>query len=321
MTIQDRRVKNAERMRRWRARNPEKSRAIAAAGRQRHRAKRAAAWKIYYQTHKPQLYEKKKAYVARNPDKLKRWRRTDYERHSESYKARAHRRWREKNEKCRAYEAKRYVRDKAAIFARHRDYVNRNAENIRAWRRAYFKTPKGRAVRLASDRRCVKKANARKNAWARRHPHKIAAHIRVRRRTDPTFRLKMDVRGRINQALCGKAKLGRTVELLGCSIAFYREYLTKLFLPGMSWEPRNFDIHHNQEISTFHLTTIEGQKAAFNYLNTRPLFRADHINYHKQRRANRIGVNPNFVKSRALRVGPQTAALKIEIDPNFSSTH
>ena len=284
MSSKERRAKAAERMRRWRARNPEKSRAIAAAGRQRHSAKRAAAWKVYYQTHKPELYEKKKAYVARNPEKLKRWRRADYERHSESYKARAHRRWREKNDECRAYEAKRYARDKAAIFARQRSYVNRKGDEIRAWRRAYFKTPKGRAVRLASDRRCVKKANARKYAWARRNRPKIAAHFRVRRRTDSIFRLKIDVRGRINQALRGKAKLGRTIELLGCSIALYRDYLTKLFLPDMSWEPRNFDIHHDQEISTFDLTTIEGQKAAFNYLNTRPIFKAAHIELHKQRR-------------------------------------
>lgn len=297
MTPEERRAKNAEKMRRWRALNPQRANAIAAACRKRNRAKIAASWKAYYQKKKPELYEKKKAYVARNPEKLKRWRRADYKRHPDSYKARAHRRWREKNDECRAYEAKRYVRDKAAIFARHRDYVNRKGDEIRAWRRAYFKTARGRAVRLASDRRCVKKSNARKYAWARRNKQKIALHFRTRRQTDPVYRLIVDVRGRINYALRGKAKLGRTAELLGCSIAFYRDYLTKLFLPGMSWELRNFDIHHDREISTFDLTTIEGQKAAFNYLNTRPLFKTDHINHHKQRRVNKIGSDLNSLRA------------------------
>jgi len=63
--------------------------------------------------------------------------------HSESYKARAHKRWREKNEECRAYEAKRYQRDKAIIFARHRDYARRSREKIRAWQCSYRKSPEG----------------------------------------------------------------------------------------------------------------------------------------------------------------------------------
>src|SRR6058998_2007107 len=107
MTIEERRAKNAERMRAWRARNPERANAITAAGRRRNRAKIAAYWKIYYEKNKTTLYEKKKSYLAHNGEKLRQWKHADYERHSESYKARAHKRWREKNQECRAYEAKR----------------------------------------------------------------------------------------------------------------------------------------------------------------------------------------------------------------------
>ena len=256
-------------------------------GRQRNRVKIAAYMKVYRQKNKAKLYEEKKGYAARNPEKLKRWRRTDYERHRESYIARAHKRWREKNQECRAYEATRYQRDRALISARHRDYLERNREKILAWRRAYFKGLRGRAVRLASDRRCVERATAYKNAWARRNRHKTAQHARIRRQTDPAYRLVTDIRSRINLALRGKAKLGRTTELLGCSIAFYKEYLTELFLPGMSWEPRNFDIDHIREVATFDLTTVEGQRAAFNYRNTRPLFRSDHRQRHSGPRVQR----------------------------------
>src|SRR5205814_7274572 len=155
MTIEERRAKNAERMRAWRARNPERAKriaaAIAAAGRRRNRAKIAAYRKIYYEKNKATLYEKKKCYLARNGEKLRRWKHADYERHSESYKARAHKRWREKNEECRAYEAKRYRRDKVLIHARHRDYVNRNREKIAEYKRLYRLSEKGRAIGKASD--------------------------------------------------------------------------------------------------------------------------------------------------------------------------
>jgi hypothetical protein len=71
MTPEERRARNAERQRSWRARNPDRANAIAAAGRQRNRAKIAAIQKIYRQNNKAKLYEYKKAYLARNPEKLR----------------------------------------------------------------------------------------------------------------------------------------------------------------------------------------------------------------------------------------------------------
>jgi hypothetical protein len=255
MTIEERRAKNAERMRAWRARNPERANAIAAAGRRRNRAKIAARRKIYEQKNKAGLYKKKKAYNARNPERVKRWRRTDYERHKESYIARAHRRWREKNEECRAYEAKRYRRDKAIIFARHRDYLARNREKIRAWQRSYRKSPRGRALRAASDRRCVKRATAYKNAWAR-----------IRRRTDRSYAIGVNLRARVGLALrtypaTQSASVTAWIrDLLGCTISELITYLQSKFLPGMSWENygrKGWHIDHIRPLSSFDLTDVE----------------------------------------------------------------
>jgi len=85
------------------------------------------------------------------------------------------------------------------------------------------------------------------------------------------------LRTRINRALSREAKLDSTIALLGCSARFYKKYISGLFLPGMSWEARNFEVDHIQPISSFDLTTLEGQKAAFNYRNTQLLFRADNL--------------------------------------------
>src|SRR5438874_9708003 len=253
MTIEGRRrARNAEKQRAWRGRNPERAKAIAAAGRQRNRAKIAARRKIYDQKNKAELYKKKKAYHARNPEKRRQWKHADYERHSESYKARAHKRWRENNEECRAYEAKRYQRDKAIIFPRHRDYTRRNREKIRAWQCSYRKSPRGRPLRGASDRRCVKRASAYKNAWAR-----------IRRRTDRSYAIGVNLRARIGLALRKyPAPQSASVtawirDLLGCTLSELVTYLESQFLPGMSWEnyiSQGVHIHHIRPLASFDLT-------------------------------------------------------------------
>lgn len=219
MTIEERRAKKAAQQRAWRAHNPERAKALA-----------AAYWKGYYKKSKANLYDKKKSYNARNPEKVKRWKNADYERHAENYKARAHKRWREKNDECRAYEAKRYQRDKAIIFARHRDYMRRNREKVLAWQRSYRKSATGRALRAASDRRCVKRANAYKNKWAK-----------IRRRTDISYRIGGCLRARVGQALrtyqvTRRESLTASIrELLGCTVGELVTYLESKFLPGMSW--------------------------------------------------------------------------------------
>jgi hypothetical protein len=280
MTVEERRAKNAERQRAWRARNPERANAIAAAGRQRNRAKIAAYQKIYREKNKAKLYEKKKAYNARNAEKLRRWKHADYERHPESYKARAHKRWREKNEQCRSYEAKRYQRDKPIILARHRDYARRHREEIRAWQRCYRKSPRGSAVRAASDRRCVRRATAYKNAWARN-----------RRKTDMSYRIGVGLRARVGQALRkyqagqGESVTGSIRELLGCTMSELVRHLESKFLPEMSWENygrKGWHIDHIRSLVSFDLTDLEQRRLAFHYANLQPLWAGD--NFRKGRR-------------------------------------
>jgi hypothetical protein len=285
MTIEERRAKGAEKQRAWRARNPERANAIAAACRRRNREKNKAT-----------LYEKKKSYLARNGEKLRQSKRADYERHRESYIARSHRRWREKNDECRAYEAKRYQRDKAIIFARQRDYASRNREKILAWRRSYFETPRGRAVRQASDRRCVKRATAYKNAWAR-----------IRRRTNMSYAIEVRLRARIGQALRKyKAVPNKRVraslkELLGCTVSEARAHLQSKFLPRMSWDNRElWHIDHIRPCASFDLTDLEQQKQCFHYTNLQPLWATD--NHRKGAktqwaRSDFVGVDPKRLVS------------------------
>jgi hypothetical protein len=244
MTIERRRARNAEKQRAWRAHNRERANAVAAACRRRNRAKIAASWKIYYEKNKATLYEKKKSYLARNGEKLRQWKRAEYERHRESYIARAHTRWREKNDECRAYEARRYRRDKLIIHTRQRDYVNRHREEIRAWRRSYVKTASGRAVRQASDRRCAARAAAYKAEWGRRNRERLSQYLciylRERCRSDPAFAMRLRLRSRlgrvIHRYMTARGSTAVIDESLGCSWSELICRLESKFRTGMSWQ-------------------------------------------------------------------------------------
>jgi len=286
MTIEEKRARNAAKQRAWRARNPERANAIAAACRRRNRVKIAASWRSYYEENKAKLYEKKKAYMAANPGKVKRWKHADYERNSGSYKARAHKRWREKSEECRAYYAERYRENKAIILARHRDYAMRNREKIAEWQRLYRLSAKGRANKKASDRRCAVRVATYKAEWARRNHERLSRHIcryvRERSRIDPAFAIRLRLRSRlvgaIRRHMTGRSVTGVIKEMLGCSLPELARYLESKFLPGMSWDNREqWHVDHIKPLCVFDLTDPEQQAVAFHYSNLQPLWAVDNM--------------------------------------------
>ena len=161
---------------------------------------------------------------------------------------------------CRRWYRKNVEKSKA----RARGWQRANPEKVRAWSRRWHLNNPGKNAKRSHESR-------------KKHPKNSTKYFADRRRIDATFRLITNLRTRINRALSRKCKLDSTIALLGCSARFFKKYISGLFLPGMSWEARNFEIDHIQPISSFDLTTLDGQRAAFNYRNTQPLFRADNL--------------------------------------------
>ena len=188
----------------------------------------------------------------------------------EKMRVNARRYWEQHRDKCAAPCRAWYKKNREQSMSRSRSWQKAHPEKVRTWSRCYHDDHPS--------------ANAQRSlAWRKSHPHSSTEYNRKRRVRDPIYWLITNVRARINQALKRDVKLGRTVDLLGCSIRFYKTYLSSLFLPGMSWETRNFDIDHIEEICAFDLMMLAGQRAAFNYRNTRPLFKADHVQRHSRR--------------------------------------
>jgi hypothetical protein len=165
---------------------------------------------------------------------------------------------------------------------KRRWYKNRkNPEKDLAARRQYYKNNSEKV--LTTQRQDYidnpEKFRIRMSQWKRRNRAKVNETAR-RYLQNPLNRLLARHRCRVAAALKRVAcwRRGRTVDLLGCSIDFYKDYLEKLFVPGMSWANRNlWHIDHITAVSKFDLSTEQGQKAAFRYTNTQPLWASDNL--------------------------------------------
>lgn len=101
-----------------------------------------------------------------------------------------------------------------------------------------------------------------------------------RRKTDPGFKMKRNLRCRIYHALKSQnaKKSNRTLKLTGCTVPFLMEYIESKFKDGMTWE--NYGTWHMDHIypcSKFDLTNDEEQRKCFHYTNLQPLWASENI--------------------------------------------
>lgn len=92
------------------------------------------------------------------------------------------------------------------------------------------------------------------------------------------FRIATQLRNRLRNALVatGARKQLSAVEMLGCSIPHFREWLELKFLPGMTWENwGDWEIDHIRPCASFDLSDPKQQQACFEYLNLQPLWKKD----------------------------------------------
>lgn len=111
------------------------------------------------------------------------------------------------------------------------------------------------------------------NAYCRKYAKR-------RRRTDPEYRIKRNLRGALNAALKGAPKSAPTMELIGCTSQELRQHLESQFQEGMSWDnygQPGWEIDHVIPCAAFDLTDPEQQKACFHYTNLQPLWGPDNL--------------------------------------------
>lgn len=184
--------------------------------------------------------------------------------------------------------------------------MDRIAKN--EYMRRWLKTPAGRAYQLASRERKRMWARSERGREYHREYGKVlrqtpeerlraceATKLYYRRNRDtilqkqnerrmkkyhsnPEFRMIENLRTRVNLAVSGRIKLGRTFELVGCTPRQLREYLMWQFKPGMSWENYGqWHVDHIRPCASFDLTKLEQQQECFHYTNLQPIWAVENL--------------------------------------------
>lgn len=99
-----------------------------------------------------------------------------------------------------------------------------------------------------------------------------------RKRTDKNYRLLHNIRNRIRIAIKKNCKATSSRELLGCSIAFLKDFIAGQFQKGMSWDNHGqWHLDHKIPCSSFDMSDPKQQKACFHYSNLQPLWAKENL--------------------------------------------
>lgn len=114
-----------------------------------------------------------------------------------------------------------------------------------------------------------------KYAELQRNRNRKAEHERAMQ--NPEYRIRRNLRRRLNHALHGVNRAERTMSLLGCTIDQFLGHLEINFREGMSWENygKVWHIDHVRPCASFNLTDPAQQKECFHWKNLQPLFAKD----------------------------------------------
>lgn len=109
-----------------------------------------------------------------------------------------------------------------------------------------------------------------KEAYNREYSKNWKRRVRIER---PEQRIKDALRTRLRKVLMGTTKTDSTINLLGCTWVYAKEYLEAKFKKGMTWKNYGsfWHIDHIRPCASFNLSKEEEQKKCFHYTNLQPL--------------------------------------------------
>lgn len=163
-------------------------------------------------------------------------------------------------------DAAKYIKRRGAVSKRNKEYYRENKTRILQRNGEYFEIHK-------------EEINLYKSNWQKENREKRRLRLNERYKTEPNFRIAVTLRTRILKAIENNQKAGSTLELLGCSVDFFKVHLEFLFSHGMSWQNHGtvWHIDHIKPCASFDLSNDDEQRKCFHYSNMQPLFIADNL--------------------------------------------
>jgi hypothetical protein len=158
--------------------------------------------------------------------------------------------WVKNNKELKKKGDKKYREEnKERIKECDKKYRNSHADEIKKYKKEHYEEHK---IKYASVKR----------EWEKK-----------KRETDNEFRILSTLRGRVYKALRSTKKTDNTINLIGCSIEFFMNWLQHQFDSKMSWDNYGdyWQIDHVIPCSHFNMTNEQEQFKCFNWKNCRPL--------------------------------------------------
>ncbi len=193
--------------------------------------------------------------------------------------------YRENNKEKKSAADKSYVeRNKDKVLQNKKDYYKKNVEAFRQYGIEKRKNPEYKAAKAIKDRE-YRIANKEKIAENKKKHYKLfgleqAKKWQESKKNDIGHVTKKRLRGRIYVALKRGVKSESTMDLLGCTVDFFKDYFQSLFTEGMTWQKYmdgEIVIDHIKPCKLFDLSIPEQQKECFNYKNLQPLWELDNL--------------------------------------------
>jgi hypothetical protein len=159
------------------------------------------------------------------------------------------------------YNKQYYQKNQSKLKERTQQFRNENPDYMKKWKQEN-----------------KQKIQKQKRDWLNKNRTLINEKERNKRKINPAYKIKKNLRRRVNQVITRNDKSNATMNLIGCSIYELLQYLEKQFTDGMNWTNYGkWHIDHIIPCASFDLTDPEQQKKCFHYSNLQPLWAADNI--------------------------------------------
>jgi phosphoglycerate-specific signal transduction histidine kinase len=164
-----------------------------------------------------------------------------------------------------------YLEHKKLEIQRAIYWQNKNKEKVKKYREMRW------PVYYSQNKESFKK---RAREFTKNNRDYINNRNKIKRKTNIEFKILGNLRNRINQAVKNDSKLGKTSELLGCSVDYFKKHIQNKFQYGMNWNNWSIDgwhIDHIYPCSSFNLKKKSEQLICFHWSNQQPMWAKENL--------------------------------------------
>ena len=183
---------------------------------------------------------------------------------------------------CKLCQKQVREKNKSFMIQYSKEYRDKNKKKLSIQKKQYYKDNKKILKQKSKEHRenNLEYYKDYNKEYREKSKNKIRHNkqLNEKYRTDINFKIKVNLRNRITDALKYNRKTGRTLELLGCSIEELKIHLQSQFEPGMAWDNHGlWHIDHKIPCVLFDLSKSEEQRKCFNFKNLQPLWALDNL--------------------------------------------